>query len=283
MVFGRSSRQRLVLIVSLGCAAACATVPLSPPIAEPIQGAPEEFRWLQFQWTDGVVLSYIVDTSIETTVGERFQTNRQRSRFRMSAQGSVVSGVRRVRLAFDDYDIGDALLDEQGHLKDVFFSVSGSGPMFDELRAGLVRAAQHPLQRRFDTEALRLNEQFTGNVLLSDIVGKMVTPATTPESSTRMTVVYTGRRRVNGAVAAELLSSFVLAPDSSYLLTSPDGRMKIELNSVSGESRDYLDPDRRYRILAYDVTTVAGVGMGRRWSAKQVSVTTLDRATSRGI
>ena len=55
------------------------------------------------------------------------------------------------------------------------------------------------------------------------------------------------------------------------------------MSSISGESHDYLDPDRYYRILGYDVITTGGVGAGKRWTAKQVTVTTLDRAASREI
>jgi len=54
----------------------------------------------------------VIETSIETAVAERVKTTRERHRFRMSSMGSVVSGVRRVRIAFDDVDIADALLDE---------------------------------------------------------------------------------------------------------------------------------------------------------------------------
>ena len=108
----------------------------------------------------------MIETSIETAVAERVKTMRERHRFRMSSMGSVVSGVRRVRIAFDDVDIADALLDEDGHLRDIFVSVGGAEP---------------------------------------------------------------------------------------------------------------------YRILGYDVITMGGVGVGKRWTAKQVTVTTLDRAASRGI
>ena len=104
----RSILQRVLLTVGLGLAAACATASLSRPVAELVPGAPEEFRWLSFRWPDGAVLSYVIETSIETAVAERVKTTRERHRFRMSSMGSVVSGVRRVRIAFDDVDIADA-------------------------------------------------------------------------------------------------------------------------------------------------------------------------------
>jgi hypothetical protein len=134
MALDRSILQRVLLTVGLGLAAACATASPSRPVAEPVPGAPEEFRWLSFRWPDGAVLSYVIETSIETAVAERVTTTRERHRFRMSSMGSVVSGVRRVRIAFDDVDIADALLDEDGHLKDIFVSVVGAEPMIEELR-----------------------------------------------------------------------------------------------------------------------------------------------------
>lgn len=283
MALDRSILQRVLLTVGLGLAAACATAPLSQPVAEPVQGAPEEFRWLSFRWPDGVVLSYVIDTSIETAVAERVKAARERHRLRMSSMGSVVSGVRRLRIAFDDVDIVDALLDEDGRLKDIFVSVGGAEPMIEELRKGMVRTAQHPLQKRLESATLRLGEPFTGDVLLSEILGPLMTPTRTPESATRLSVTYTGRKRVNGGVAAELLMSYTLAPNTSYRFVLGENKVPIEVTSISGESRDYLDHDRYYRILGYDVITTGGVGAGRRWTAKQVTVTTLDRAASRGI
>ena len=90
MALDRSILQRVLLTVGLGLAAACATASAS------------------FRWPDGAVLSYVIETSIETAVAERVKTTRERQRFRMSLMGSVVSGVRRVRIAFDDVDIADA-------------------------------------------------------------------------------------------------------------------------------------------------------------------------------
>jgi hypothetical protein len=46
MALDRSILQRALLTVGLGLAAACATASLSQPVAEPVQGAPAEFRWL---------------------------------------------------------------------------------------------------------------------------------------------------------------------------------------------------------------------------------------------
>jgi hypothetical protein len=82
---------------------------------------------------------------------------------------------------------------------------------------------------------------------LSDILGPLMTPARTPESPTRLAVTYTGRKRVNGGVAAELLMSYTLAPNTSYRFVFRESKV-FEVSSISGESRDYLDPDRYYRI-----------------------------------
>ena len=61
-------------------------------------------------------------------------------------------------------------------------SVGGAEPMIDELRAGVVRTAQYPLQKRLESATLRIGEPFTGDVLLSDILGPLMTPTRTPES-----------------------------------------------------------------------------------------------------
>ena len=53
--------------------------------------------------------------------------------------------------------------------------------MIEELRAGVVRTAQHPLQKRLESATLRIGEPFTGDVLLSDILGQLMTPTRTPE------------------------------------------------------------------------------------------------------
>jgi hypothetical protein len=283
MALDRSILQRVLLTVGLGLAAACAT---APPVAAGRRagsGSSGRVPVALVSMARRRRLSYVIETSIETAVAERVTTTRERHRFRMSSMGSVVSGVRRVRIAFDDVDIADALLDEGGRLKDIFVSVGGAEPMIEELRAGVVRTAQHPLQKRLESATLRIGEPFAGDVRLSEILGPLMTPTRTPESATRLAVTYTGRKRVNGGVAAELLMSYTLAPNTSYRFVLRESKVPIEVSSISGESHDYLDPDRYYRILGYDVITTGGVAVGKRWTAKQLTVTTLDRGASRGI
>lgn len=283
VLFSRRSSPRASLLLALVAVVGCAhlgSIPPAPPLAVPIPGSPREYTWNFPKWQPGTKLTYNAQIFAETRAGNDIDTRTSHHVFRLTGIERTAKGAVRVQLAIDKQELGYFLQDEGGLVTDA----GASTPELAEQFKLFARLFSHPVVKQFSAKVLSLNERHHVEIPVADVLGEWTATSGHYFGATvAVDFEFTGYKALEGKRVAEFRSVVPNILRSSITAPIPKSRETIEIDNISGESIEYIDPASGFYVAKYEIIILSGQFRGQRWVRREIMAGTLDVRNSSGM
>ncbi len=279
----------LALVMVGGCAVRAASPP-APPLAVPLPGAPNEYRWSPVSWKPGIVLTYNVHAFIERAsktametwcrslrdagVKEHFMlawctypdVTQAQYTMQMKAVEKTLKGAVRVQVLIEGTELGFFLIGEGGEIQDFVSQTPDAASALQRLRDII----EDPCAKELPSQTVfKVGERVA--VKCRDVHGA---------------TEFVGFMRLAGRIVAAIRFEADWKDPTSGVVTEAIigqlGKPLPIIEAVSEREERYVAPEGTV-LASYKVTTISGRLEGKPYIFRTIESWTLDLQKSSAL
>ncbi len=280
----------LALVMVGGCAVRAASVP-APPLAVPVPGAPNEYRWSPLRWKPGIVLTYNAHVFIERASKAAMEAScsslkeagvmepghfmfawcaypevtQAQYTMQMRALEKTLKGAIRVQVLIEGTELGFFLIGEGGKDQDFVPQTPEAASALQHLRDII----ENPCAKELESKTVvKVGERFA--VKCQDA---------------HATMEFVGYVRLAGRIAAAFRSEVhrkIPSDPLSEAILERSGKPLLVFEAISMREERYMAPEGILQA-SYVVTTVSGRLEGKPYVFRTIESWTLDLQKSSAL
>jgi hypothetical protein len=274
-------KRYLLLIFLIANSAGCAgTTSLLPPIAVPVPGGAQEFRFKSLKWKPDTLLKYDLHEFTEARMGESIiDTYEEQHVFQAKVQEHTDRSGSRVLLSHDEVDLGFVIFDENGRSQD---GVPTRLVYWAALQ-GFVRWSERSAGAHANQRSLRLGETIRTELFTPGWKASVPGFASDVNDPIIGEITFRGYAKLDDVLVAVVNTKSPNLIRKPFVFTSRDRKTTYRIDALSWEGTSYLDPSTGLELVSYEVMMGTGSVDGKPIVFRMIVRSILDRKRSRGF